>query len=117
MYILTICPISHSACLPNRDLTRQLRRERGVKLSPVDDPHDISHEALCALSQDQIYSLMTSNSVNYDIIHHIMQLKKMAEEEGTRVKVRARRRAMVECAERREWGWGTRGGVSSLMLI
>ena len=73
---------------PCRDLTRQLRQERGVKLSPVDDPHDISHEALCALSQDQIYSLMTSNSVNYDIIHHIMQLKKMAEEEGTKVRGR-----------------------------
>lgn len=82
-----------------------------MKLSPVDDPHDISHEALCALSQDQIYSLMTSNSVNYDIIHHIMQLKKMAEEEGTKAKVRAQR-AMVECVERREWGWGTWGRVS-----
>lgn len=70
---------------PCRDLTRQLRRERGEKLSPVADPHDISHEALAALSQDQIYSLMTSNSVNYDIIHHIMQLKKMAEEEQTKV--------------------------------
>lgn len=70
-----------------------------MKLSPVDDTHDISHEALCALSQDQIYSLMTSNSVNYDIIHHIMQLKKMAEEEGSKVKGRAG-------GEGEQWGRG-----------
>jgi hypothetical protein len=53
-----------------------LKKEQGEVDMESGNLYGISHEALNALSEGQIFSLMTSSSLNYDIIHQLMQLKR-----------------------------------------